>query len=120
MDRRLDLRLVGGLQHHAENASSSEVTAAQRIRERLAVLEEDVAPHGRIGSGDAGEVLEARPDAMEGPSAAHLELARVLHQHVGQHVRQVTDDGHDAIVSAGVDVRRVGLPGRATNRCSIS
>ena len=33
--------------------------ALQHFEHRLAVVQEDVAPHHRIGGGDAGEVAEA-------------------------------------------------------------
>src|SRR5262245_60532191 len=35
------------------------VEAAQHLQHRLAIVEEDVAPHDRVRSGDAGEVAEA-------------------------------------------------------------
>src|SRR5579871_507738 len=35
------------------------VEPAQHLQHRFAVVEEDVAPHHRIGSGDAGKVAEA-------------------------------------------------------------
>jgi len=41
---------------------------------------------------------------VEGLPAADLVCARVLHEHVGKHVRKVAYHGHDAIVSLGVDM----------------
>src|SRR5690242_5945033 len=35
------------------------VEAAQHLQHRLAVVEEDVAPHDRVGGGDAREVAES-------------------------------------------------------------
>ena len=73
-----------------------------------AVLQEDVAPHGGVGAGHSGEVLEAGAGAVQGPLAAHLEVAGVVHEHVRQNVRQMADHSHDAVVGHGVDVRGLG------------
>jgi len=56
---------------------------------------------------------------MEGALAPHLESAGVVHEDVGEHVWQVTDDGHDSVMRDGVDVAG-RAPSSRMNCCSIS
>jgi hypothetical protein len=37
----------------------------QHVQHRIAVLEENVAPHDRVGGGDAGEVAETASGELE-------------------------------------------------------
>ena len=69
--------------------------------QRVGVGEVDVAPDRGRGARDARGVAEAR--AGRGQPLG-LERARGLgHEHVGEHVRQVRDRGHQAVVGLGVD-----------------
>ena len=77
-----------------------------RLGQRLPVVDEDVAPHGRVGTGHPGEVGEARAHPLQSALTPHAEAPRMLHESVGQHVRQVTDNGKDTIVRGRVDVSR--------------
>ena len=83
----------------ARRATVSSIAA----HERVGVGEVDVAPHRRVGAGHAGHVAEARPGGGQ-PLALLRQRARGLRdEHVGQHVRQVGDDGEHAVVGLGVE-----------------
>ena len=77
--------------------------AAEHLQHRLAVVEEDVAPHDGIGGGDAGEVAEAAGGELD-----HLALGRVLQvgrradDGVGDQMRQMRGDGQHPVVMAGL------------------
>ena len=75
----------------------------QLALERLAVRQEDVAPQRRVRARHARRVAEARAGRRQ---ALRLvgQLARGLaHQHVREHVRQVADGRHQAVVHVGRD-----------------
>ena len=79
----------------------------------LAVGQVDVRPDRAVGAGDAGRVAEARPGRAAGEHRAHV-LVRVapstpprVDEHVREHVRQVRDARHHAVVRLGVDRRRL-------------
>ncbi len=79
-----------------------------RVGDGLAVAGEDVGPDRRVGAGDAGRVAEARPDLGQ-PLGVAAELGRRLGgERVGDHVRQVADRRHQAVVGGRVDRLRAG------------
>ena len=66
--------------------------------ERLAVGEEDVAPQRRVRARHARRVAKARAGRRQ-PLRLVGQLARRLaHEHVREHVRQVADGRHQAVV----------------------
>ena len=73
--------------------------AAEHLEHRLAIVEEDVAPHRRVGRGDAGEIAEAA-----GGELHHLRLGDGLEigggadDVVGDEMRHVAGDGEHEIV----------------------
>ena len=83
--------------------------AAEDLQHRVLVGDEDVAPHGRVGGGDAGEVAEAAGRVLH-----HLGLGDLLHvgggadDIVGDQVRQVAGDGQHQVVMAIVHLVDIG------------
>src|SRR5271166_3280435 len=59
LDLVLDIRRVAPA-HGARHRLRVLHEAREHLQQRLAVVEEHVAPHHRIGRGDAGEVAKAR------------------------------------------------------------
>ncbi len=90
--------------------------ARQHFQQRLAVVEEDVPPHHRVGGGDAREVAEAG-----GREAQHF-LPRLIGKIIGraadgegEQMRQVADDSQHTIMMRGLhnlDHRAEALPER--------
>ena len=76
-----------------------------RSQKRRPVVEEDVCPHAPIAAGDAREVAKARPRRKERVARTGV-LPGLSHEHVGEHVRQMADDGHETVVLVGVDCDR--------------
>ena len=89
---------VAGLARGAASASSI------AARQRVAVGQVDALPQRRVGARDARRVAEARPGRRQ-PLAAQRPR-RLADEDVGEHVRQVRDGGHQAVVRLGVDDRR--------------
>ena len=78
------------------------IEAAEHLQHRLLVVQEDVAPHGRIGGGDAGEVAEAAGRELQNFRARDLtELVGGADDRVGDEVWQVTGDAEHEIVMLG-------------------
>jgi hypothetical protein len=77
----------------------SSVKRPEHLQHRLLVVQEDVAPHGRVGGGDAGEVAEAAGRELD-----HLALGDLLEvgggadDVVGDQVRHVAGDGQHQVV----------------------
>ena len=73
--------------------------AAEDFEHRLLVVHEDVAPHGRVGSGDAGEIAKARgrefDDLLLGDA---LQVVDRAHDIVGDKVRHMRGDGQHEVV----------------------
>ena len=77
-----------------------------RADQRVGVGEVDVAPDRGVGAGDARDVAEARAGRRQ-PLALLRQRARGLgDEHVGEHVREVRDRRHQAVVRVGVERRR--------------
>ena len=75
------------------------VEAPQHLQHRFAVVQEDVAPHGRIGGGDAGEIAKAAGGIFDHFALRHrLEIGRGAHDVVGDQMRHVAGDGQHQIV----------------------
>ena len=78
------------------------VEAAEHFQHRVLVGEEHVAPHGRVGGGDAGEIAEAA-----GGKFQHFRARHVLHfvggadDGVGDQMRQMAGDGEHQVVVIG-------------------
>ena len=89
---------------------------AQHLQHGVLVVQEHVAPHGRIGRGDAGEVAKAAGGELQ-----HFGLGDALQfvggadDGVGDQVRQVAGDGeHEVVVLGGhgFDIGAERLPER--------
>ncbi len=75
------------------------VQAAQHLQHRVLVVEEDVAPHGRIGGGDAGEVAKAARRELDHLGLRHgLEVRGRADDVVGDEVGHVAGDGEHEVV----------------------
>jgi hypothetical protein len=73
--------------------------AAEHLQHRVLVGEEDVAPHGRVGGGDAGEVAEAAGGELQHLGARHLgQFVGGADDGVGDEMRQVAGDAEHQIV----------------------
>ena len=69
----------------------------------LAVAGEDVAPDRRVGARHPGGVAEARPDLGQVLGLLAERRRGLRDQHVGDHVRQMADRRHQAVVRLGLD-----------------
>ena len=79
------------------------IEAAQHFQHRIAVVEEDVAPHGGIGGGDAGEIAKAAGGIFDHFAFGHLfQVMRGADDIVGDQMRQMGGDGQHQIVMAGI------------------
>ena len=77
--------------------------ALQHLEHRLAVVEEDVAPHHRIGGRDAGEVAEAAGGEFDHLGFQRLlEIGRGADDGVGDEMRQMRGDRQHLVVMLGV------------------
>ena len=74
----------------------------QRGQQSSAVLEEDVGPDAAVAAGDAREVAKARAGGEQRVARARV-LPSLTHEDVGEHVRQVADHRHHAVVFLRVD-----------------
>ena len=88
--------------------AQSRAGGVDRLGDRLAVGREDVSPDRRVGAGDAGRVAEARADLGHPLGVARQLLGGLGREHVGEHVGQVADRRHQAVVGLGVDRLRPG------------
>ena len=78
----------------------------QLALERLAVGQEDVAPQRRVRARHARGVAEARAGRRQALRLVGQLARRLADQHVREHVRQVADGRHQAVVHLGGDRRR--------------
>ncbi len=90
--------------------------AVHHFQHRLAVVQEHVAPHGRIAGGDAGEIAEAPGGELDHFAAGDfLQIAGGADDGVGDQVRDMAGDGEHAIMVRGFhhfDPRSQRLPER--------
>ncbi len=78
------------------------VEAAEHLQHRLLVGEEHVAPHGRIGRRDAGEIAEAAGGEFQHLRARHrLHFVGGADDGVGDQMRQMAGDGEHHVVVVG-------------------
>ena len=78
------------------------VEAAEHFQHRVLVGEEDVAPHGRVGGGDAGEVAKAAGGELQHFRARDLaELVGGADDGVGDQMRQMAGDRQHQVVMLG-------------------
>jgi hypothetical protein len=64
--------------------------ARQHLQQRLAIVEEHVAPHHRVGGGNAGEIAETRGGELQHLLAAlALQIVGGGADREGDQVRQV-------------------------------
>ena len=100
--------------HHALQRGEVLVEAAEHFEHGVAVVEEHVAPHRRVGGGDAGEVAKAAGGELHHLGLRHrLEVGRGAHDVVGDEVRHVARDRqHDVVVGRAhrLDVGAGRLP----------
>ena len=71
--------------------------------DRLAVGGEDVAPDGRVRTGDPGRVAKARADLGKPLGLLGRGRRGLANEHVGDHVGDVADRRHQPVVGLGVD-----------------
>ena len=57
--KRSNSNLAVAIAHRALQQAQILVETAQHFQHGFAIVEEDVAPHGGIGRGDAGEIAKA-------------------------------------------------------------
>jgi len=76
---------------------------AQRVAQLLCVLEEDVHPDPRVGAGHAGHVPQ-RP-AGDGQRLVAFDSRRsgLVHEQVGERVRQVARQRDEPVMGLGID-----------------
>ena len=75
------------------------VEAAEHLEDRVLVVQEDVAPHGRVGGGDAREIAKAAGRELDHLRLRdRLEIGRRADDVVGDEMRHVAGDGEDEIV----------------------
>ena len=105
-DEGRETALVGRLER-LRHLVETRAVGAQGGQQRLAVLEEDVGPDAGVAAGDARHVAKARTGGQQRVARA-VALAGLCHEHVGQHVRQVADQGQQAVVLVRLDRDRTG------------
>ena len=77
----------------------SSLKRAEHLQHRVLVVQEDVAPHGRVGGGDAGEVAEAAGRELDHLRLRdRLEIRRRADDVVGDEMRHVAGDGEHEVV----------------------
>ena len=77
--------------------------AAEHLQHRLLVVEEDVAPHRRVGRGDAGEIAEAAGRVLDHLAVGDAaEVGGGVDDVVGDQMRHVAGDGEHQVVVLGV------------------
>ena len=88
--------------------------AAQDFEHRLLVVHEDVAPHGRVGGGDAGEVAEARGREFDDLFLRHaLKIGNSADDVVGDQMRHVRRDRQHEVMMVrrhDLDEASAGFP----------
>ena len=78
------------------------VETSEHFQHRILVGEEHVAPHGRVGRGDAGEIAEAAGGKLEHLRARHgLHLVGGADDGVGDQMRQMAGDREHQVVVVG-------------------
>jgi hypothetical protein len=83
--------------------------ARQHLEDGVLVVQADVAPHGRVGGGEAREIAEAGGGIFDHFRLGHrLQVVRRADDVVGDDVRQVRDDGEHHVVVLGVHGVDVG------------
>ena len=90
--------------------------AAQHLQHRFLVVEEHVAPHGRIGRGDAREVAEAAGRELDDLLVGHaFQVLGRIDDVVGDEMRHVAGDRQHHVVVLrrhDLDLRAERLPER--------
>src|SRR5262245_43058583 len=75
----------------------------QHLQHRLLVVEEDVAPHDGIGSGDAGKIAETTGRKLDHLGIGHaLEMSGGIDDVVGNEMRYVAGDRQHQIMMLGI------------------
>ena len=89
----LEQRLAVAAADRARQRRQVLVEAAEHFQHRVLVGEEHVAPHGRIGGGDAGEIAKAAGGEFQHLRPRHLaQLVGGADDGVGDQMRQVAGD----------------------------
>jgi hypothetical protein len=81
---------------------------ADLLADRGPVREIDVTPHRRVRPGHARRVAKARPHLAQRLPVLEQPSGGLGDEHVGQHVREVTEDGDQPVVRRGIDGHRSG------------
>ena len=93
------------------------VEAAEHFQHRVLVGEEHVAPHGRIGGGDAGEIAEAAGGEFQHLRARdRLQFVGGADDGVGDQMRQMAGDREHQVVVVGRHRLDIGAEQRARTR----
>ena len=91
--------------------------AAEHFEHRLLVVQEHVAPHRRVGGGDAGEIAKAAGGEFHHLRLRHLfQMRRRADDVVGDQMRHMAGDGEHHVVVVGrhdLDARAERRPERA-------
>ena len=80
----------------SRTAARRAIVSSSSVAERVGVGEVDVAPDRGRRPGDPGGVAEARARVRQALALGVQRARRLGDQDVGQHVREVTDRGHQA------------------------
>ena len=80
----------------------------ERLADRGRVVEEDVDPDPRVRAGDAGHVAQRAAGVRERLVALDARRARLVDEHVREHVRQVARQRDEPVVRGRVDRDRHG------------
>ena len=108
------------LRRIARVSSKILVEGAEHLQHRFLVGEEHVAPHRRIGGGDAGEVAKAAGGELDHFRRCHLlEFVGGADDGVGDQMRQVAGDREHQIVMVGVMIS-TRAPSAGPERAQLS
>ena len=92
------------------------VEPAEHLQHRVLVVQEDVAPHGRVGGGDPGEIAKPAGRELDHLRAGDLfEIRRGADDVIGDEMRHVARDRQHEIVMRGAhdfDMRSQRFPER--------
>ncbi len=114
--KRSNKRIAVAVADRAGKCREIFVEAAEHLQHRLLVVEENVAPHGGIGGGDAREIAKTAGRELDHLRArAGLEIRGGADDVVGDQMRQMARDREHEIVVPGVhdlDIGAEPLPER--------